>query len=98
MNTSPELPRWIIDDTTRPGHILCTHNQEPRFTGELLAHDDVPEDSEVVPASDDSWIVIEHWLDGGPSFYEEQDMCDSLDAALKQHEAAKKIKKPKSHN
>ena len=46
MKASPELPRWIID-TTRPGHTLCTHTQEPRFTGEFLHHD-VPEGSQVV--------------------------------------------------
>ncbi len=84
MNTNPELPRWIIDDTTRPGHILVTHTQKPRLTGELLLPDETPEEGISLPAPGGRFLAKIDWLDG-PSCWEEQDLYDSLKTALKRH-------------
>jgi hypothetical protein len=81
MNTNPELPRWIID-TSQTGHIFCTHTREPRFTGEIFAPDDLPDEGGYgIAGTRGNWLVLKE----PPGFYEEQDMYDSLKAALKRH-------------
>ena len=84
-------PRWIIDDTSRPGHVLCEHTFDPRFTGELLSNDDAPTVGLAIPAPGNRWVCNIRWLDDDDDavVYEEQDMYDSLAEALAAHEAAK---------
>ncbi|MGA2032150.1 MAG: hypothetical protein ABSG68_07845 [Thermoguttaceae bacterium] len=79
--------RWKIDDTTHPGRTLCEHLQKPRLTGELLSPDDMPERGFAIPAPGGLWLLITGWPEGIQG-YEEQDMYDSLEAALKAHQAS----------
>ena len=81
-------PRWIIDDTSQPGRIFCEHTQKPRLIGELLDGDHVREDDFAMAAPNGLWVAEIRWL-GKTSVYEEQDMYESLDEALKAHHAAK---------
>ncbi len=82
-------PRWIIDDTSKPGRIFCEHTQQPRLIGELLPPDRLPNKGIAIPAPG-VWLAKIRFLDDEESHvYEEQDMYDSLAAALEAHQAAK---------
>jgi uncharacterized protein (DUF2237 family) len=85
------LPRWKIDDTTRPGRVFCEHTQYPRFIGELLSNDKAPKVGVAMPAPGNRWLCKIRWIEDVEEgvHYEEQDMYDSLEAALKAHHAAK---------
>ena len=80
--------RWKIDDTSKPGRIFCEHTQDPKLLGELVSPDDLPDTGFTLPAPEGNWLLIIRWL-GEIHSYEEQDMYDSLEVALKAHEAAK---------
>ena len=84
-------PRWIIDDTSQPGRIFCEHTQEPRLTGELLSWQDAPEEGTFLPAPQGQWLTNIRWLEDTSEgiVYERMDMYQSLEEALKEHEAAK---------
>jgi hypothetical protein len=56
--------------------------------GELVSPEDLPDTGFTLPAPGGLWLLIIQWL-GEIHACEEQDMYDSLEAALKQHEAAK---------
>ena len=83
-------PRWIIDDTSKPGRIFCEHTERPRLIGELVPEDKPAEDSLAIPAPGRRWLSHIHWREpSGGTWYEEGYMYDSLEAALKTHAAAK---------
>ena len=79
--------RWKIDDTSHPGRILCEHLQDPRFLAELVAPDDLPDEGLTLSAPQGKWLLILGPI--GRGVIEEQDLYDSLEAALKEHAAAK---------
>jgi hypothetical protein len=80
-------PRWLIDDTSKPGRTFCEHTQEPLLIGELLTPDQLTGKHFAI-AGPGVWLSKIRWL-SDCHFYEEQDMYDSLAAALEAHEAAK---------
>jgi hypothetical protein len=80
--------RWSIDDTSHPGRIFCEHLQAPRFRAELVAPDDLPDEGYTLAAPNGNWLVVQRFAHDG--VIEEQDLYDSLEAALKDHEAAKR--------
>jgi hypothetical protein len=79
-------PRWIIDDTSKPGRIFCEHTEEPRLIGELLTPDQLTGKHWAI-AAPGLWLSKIRWL-SNYRIYEEQDMYDSLEAAFKAHEVA----------
>ncbi len=86
-------PRWIIDDTSEPGHIFCEHTQDPRLIGELLPLGEAPEDGDFLAAPGSCCLCKIRWLEDveeGIS-YEVQDMYNSLESALKAHRVAKSV-------
>ncbi len=84
-------PRWIIDDTSKPGCIFCEHTKEPRLIGELLSWEDAPKEGTFLPAPDGQWLTNIRWLEntGDGIVYERMDMYNSLATALEAHQAAK---------
>jgi hypothetical protein len=81
-------PRWIIDDTAKPGTIFCEHTQEPELLGKLLTPDQLPKKGFAMPAPGGRCLYIVRFL-GDSHVWDEQDMYDSLTEALEAHQAAK---------
>ncbi len=85
-------PRWKIDDTTHPGRVFCQHLHYPRLIGELLPADEAPVNADRLPATRNRWLANIQWLENMDDgvCYEARDMYDSLAAALKAHEKARR--------
>jgi hypothetical protein len=75
-----------IDNDSQPGRIFCEHLQAPRFRAELLGPDDLPNQGLTLPAPQGNWLLILGQI--GDGVIEEQDLYLSLEAALKEHQAA----------
>ena len=86
-------PRWIIDETSQPGRIFCEHTQEPRLIGELVSWQNAPAEGTFLPAPKGQWLTVVRWLEDTSLgiVYEHMDMYQSLEAALKDHEAGKHL-------
>lgn len=84
-----DFPRWLIDDTSGIGdaRVFVTHLREPRFVGELLPDDEADPHGITLAAPLGQTLCHIIWFDE-PRF-DVNELCESLAAALRHHDAVR---------